>query len=92
MKITIESTDEIVDKDGVPTVKWTGVTEGGIPLVLYVLGIDLPIGRGPDFEREAPELIPPNHWLVEPRNPAIRVLVNSYRPNVASASTEGAKS
>jgi hypothetical protein len=36
MKITIESTDQITDLDGVPVRAWKGQTERGVPCIVFV--------------------------------------------------------
>lgn len=36
MKITIESTNQLVSMDGVPVRVWEGVTEDGIPCYVFV--------------------------------------------------------
>jgi hypothetical protein len=60
VKITIESTNRIVEVDGVPTRAWSGRTESGISVVCFVQRIA--VDRFEDcaeFDRELTEPEPP---------------------------------
>ena len=51
MKITIESTAEIADVNGVPARVWKGRSAGGVECLLFVTRIAVPerSGIGPEF-------------------------------------------
>jgi hypothetical protein len=60
MTLTITSTDEITELDGVPVRLWNGVTEGGIPVLVFVHR--LAVHESQDqaaFERELMACPPP---------------------------------
>jgi hypothetical protein len=60
VKITIESTDKITTLDGVRARLWNGVTESGVPCLVFVSR--LAVANGEDqsqFERELAETPPP---------------------------------
>lgn len=73
MKITIESTSNITDIDGVPVRHWQGVTEEGVECHVFVHRIavknDLDAGQ---FERELKEMDPPTG----PRHVDLRLLLD----------------
>lgn len=56
MRITVESTTEIVTVNGVPARVWHGATEGGTPVIVFVtrIGVEESAGRERQaaFERE----------------------------------------
>jgi hypothetical protein len=61
MKITIESTDKIVQLNGVPARIWEGQTDSGVPVLCYVSLIspqthDREVNA--QFERELREVLP----------------------------------
>jgi len=60
MKITIESTNEITDIDGVAVRLWNGVTESGIKVKVFVhlLGVHEKEDQG-EFLRQLAEATPP---------------------------------
>lgn len=64
MKITIESTDKIVQLNGVPARIWEGRTEAGIPLHCYVARVavaeGLPSADYVQFETELREHAKPS--------------------------------
>lgn len=43
MKLTIEATDQLVELDGVLVRLWEGTTESGLPCLVYVYRIAVPI-------------------------------------------------
>jgi hypothetical protein len=66
MKITIESTGEILAVNGVPARVWQGKTDTGIPLVALIVTIG--VDREEDceqFDRELLEHAPPRPDLEE---------------------------
>lgn len=64
MKITIVSTDQITEIDGVPVRAWLGVTEDGIECDVFVHRVavrdDRDCGR---FEAELKEKLPPGRMV-----------------------------
>lgn len=56
MKITVESTSEIVTISGVPARVWHGTTESGAPVIVFVTRIGVEESAKPEqhaeFERE----------------------------------------
>ena len=60
MKIQIESTNAITEINGVAVRVWTGVTESGIPCIVFVHRIAVrETADASDFERELKEKSPP---------------------------------
>ena len=60
MKIQIESTSAITEINGVAVRAWTGVTESGIPCIVFVHRIAVhKTAYAGDFERELQEQNPP---------------------------------
>ena len=62
MKVTIESTETIVEVDGVPARVWTGRSESGIGVEMLVVlaGVDQKdAGRVEEFERDLRQHAPP---------------------------------
>lgn len=60
MKIAITSTEQLTEVDGVPVRVWDGVTEGGVPVKVFVHR--LAVHKDEDcaaFERELREFPPP---------------------------------
>lgn len=60
MQIQIESTEQFIDFDGVDVRVWNGVTEGGIPCLVFIHR--LAVHRDCDteaFEKELAEFPPP---------------------------------
>ncbi len=56
MKITIESTDKIVELNGVPARIWEGTTKAGIPMHAYITRVAVREDADADeFERELAE-------------------------------------
>jgi hypothetical protein len=59
LKITIESTDKIVELDGIPARIWEGKTESGIELHCLVTRVlvkeGLPVSHYHQFEKELQE-------------------------------------
>jgi hypothetical protein len=61
MKITIESTTQIVDVNGVPARIWEGATDSGIPVHCFVTRIAVQKGQdASEFELELQEHRPPS--------------------------------
>lgn len=59
MKITIESTEKVVTLNGIPARIWEGATEKGVPVVVFVTRIGVPLdGDQTDFQRELQECRP----------------------------------
>jgi hypothetical protein len=72
MKITLESTDRLVEvrQDGaaqpIQARVWQGTTEGGIPIVCLVARIAVPAGHDQSqFQRELQEHAAPNRDAVD---------------------------
>lgn len=66
MKITIESTDKIVELNGVPARVWEGETESGIPIHCFITR--LVVHKDEDveqFEQELMECRPPRNPDIE---------------------------
>lgn len=69
MKITLESTSQIVEFNGIDCRVWEGTTEGGVPLTAFIPRVA--VDRGHDasqFERELRETSQPtprNHWPLD---------------------------
>jgi hypothetical protein len=64
MKVTLESTDQIVDINGVPARVWEGTTAAGIPC--HALITRIAVHKNDDateFERELQETRPPSPAL-----------------------------
>ncbi len=60
MKLTIESTDHLTFLDGVKVRAWKGVTERGIPCVVFVRQIAVAEGKdSSQFDAELKEQLPP---------------------------------
>lgn len=60
MKLTIESTDQITQLDGVPVRVWQGRTEAGVPCIMFVHRIA--VANSVDqsqFDKELAEQLPP---------------------------------
>ena len=59
MKITIESTDKMVELNGVQTRVWEGRTDAGVPMHCYIARVAVAEGLRPEdyqqFERELRE-------------------------------------
>lgn len=50
MKITIESTDKVVELNGIQTRVWEGKTENGVPMHCYIARVAVAEGlRGEDY-------------------------------------------
>lgn len=65
MKITIESTDRLVEVNGVPARVWEGKTESGIGVVCCVTQIAAPVAADDsEFQRELTRTKPPSDWAV----------------------------
>ena len=63
MRITIESTEKIVELNGVPARVWEGESESGIPVICFVTRIMVPETERIDhseFQRELSEQRPPS--------------------------------
>lgn len=62
MKITIKSTNKIVELNGVPARVWEGQTESGIKVHCFVTRIDIDHDelRAYEFEKELHETTPPS--------------------------------
>ncbi len=61
MKITVESTTQIVDVNGIPAHVWEGQTESGIKVYCFITRILVPRGEDEsEFERELQECRPPS--------------------------------
>jgi hypothetical protein len=54
MRISIESTDEIADVNGIPARVWRGVTYGGVECLLFVTRVAVPerTGFGPEYRTQ----------------------------------------
>ncbi len=72
MKLTIESTPELMKANGIPVRVWTGTTERGTPILALVTRVAVPDTASPeqiaDFERELSE--PPTR-VVDPSGATI---------------------
>ncbi len=61
MKITIESTDDLVSIDGVEARLWNGTTSGGIRCHIYICKIGVHKDESQDeFQRELKEAYAPS--------------------------------
>lgn len=66
MKITIESTNEVVRiENSVPPLEariWKGTTEAGTPVLCIITRVAVPVGHPgmAEFERELREMTPPD--------------------------------
>ena len=62
MKISIESTEKIVEFDGIPARVWEGETESGIKIHCYItrVAINADEKRTEEFEQELKEQKPPS--------------------------------
>jgi hypothetical protein len=69
MKITIESTDMMVEVQGVPCRMWRGVTEGGVgcDVAVRILRVRTDSDRA-EFERELKEMPEPRLGAVSFRS------------------------
>ena len=62
MKITIESTDQLTDVEGVPVRVWRGVTEGGARCIVLVHRLAVHESEPAEaFERELKRMAVPRH-------------------------------
>jgi hypothetical protein len=60
VKISIESTGDLTHLDGVPVRAWKGVTERGVPCVVFVHRVAVAATENTDqFERELKETLEP---------------------------------
>jgi hypothetical protein len=60
MKLTIEATERITSIDGVKARAWKGVTERGVPVVVFVHRIAVDNSRDSgELDRELVETLPP---------------------------------
>lgn len=62
MKATIESTDKIVDFDGIPTRVWEGTTDSGIKIQCFITRVATSADetRLEEFEKELLQCKPPS--------------------------------
>lgn len=62
MKLTIESTSQLLTIDGVPARVWEGQTENGIPVTAFITRVAVAVGcDATEFERELAEARAPSH-------------------------------
>ena len=72
MKITIESTEQITEINGVPGRVWQGETATGIPIVCLITFVGVRNGHPTDeFEKELKEHAAPNRDAVEAFDPRL---------------------
>lgn len=70
MKMTIVSTDQITEINGVPARVWEGVTDSGVPLSCFVTRIAVDKDAGPEalqqfeaeLQRHKPPTVERNAW------------------------------
>jgi len=62
MKITIESTEKIIEFNGVPARIWEGETQSGIKIHCYITRVAIAADeeRSEEFEQELKECRPPS--------------------------------
>jgi hypothetical protein len=60
MKLTLESTPQIILYDGIPTRVWVGTTESGCRVTAFVTSVAVDSGQdASEFERELSEHVAP---------------------------------
>lgn len=59
MKLTLQSTDRIVEVDGAPARVWTGTNEDGVPCVAFIRKVAIRrTADSRDFDAELREIAP----------------------------------
>ncbi len=52
MKLTLYSTDELTTVNGAEVRRWTGETAGGVPVIVFIARIAVPLEHDGAFQRE----------------------------------------